>query len=460
MNNNTTADLGSGSIGKLLFRLALPAITAQIVNVLYNMIDRMYIGHIPEVGATALTGMGVCLPLIVVISAFGALSGMGGAPRAAIKMGQQDNEEAERILGNCTTGTILFGIILTVVFRLFSDDLLMVFGASENTFPYASAYMHIYSCGTLFVLISLGLNSFISTQGFATVSMLSTLIGAVSNIILDPILIFGLNMGVEGAALATIISQAFSAIWILHFLSGRKTKLKIRKKNLYIHLKTYLPCMALGLSPFIMQSTESLISICFNTSLLKYGGDVAVGSMTILSSVMQFSMLPLQGLTQGAQPIISYNYGAKNADRIRDTFFLLLKSCLLYSSLLWAIAIFAPQIFVAIFTSDPALTAYAKWSMRIYMSMSLIFGAQIACQQTFLALGNAKTSLFLAILRKIILLVPLIFILPHCFADKVMAVFLAEPVADTLAVATTVTMFAIQFRQVLKELRTSREASA
>lgn len=453
MSTKKAADLGHDSIGKLLFQLALPAITAQIVNVLYNMVDRMYIGHIPEVGSLALTGMGVCFPLITVISAFAALTGMGGAPRAAIMMGRGDHEEAERILGNCACGTLLSGLVLTVVFLLFSDPMLMLFGASANTFPYASAYMRIYACGTLFVQVALGLNPFISTQGFATISMMSTLIGAVTNIILDPIFIFGLDMGVQGAALATIISQALSALWVLRFLCGSRTQLKIRRKNLHIQWKTYLPCMALGMSPFVMQSTEGLISICFNSSLLKYGGDIAVGSMTILSSVMQFSMLPLQGLSQGSQPIVSFNYGAGNADRVKKAFFFLLKACLAYSTLLWGISVFRPQLFISIFTSDPELTTFTIWSLRIYMAMSLIFGAQIACQQTFVALGNAKTSLFLAVLRKIILLIPLIFILPHFFADKVMAVFLAEPVADTLAVCTTSIMFAVQFRQILKNMR-------
>ena len=417
------------------------------------MVDRMYIGHIPEVGSLALTGMGVCFPLITVISAFAALTGMGGAPRAAIMMGRGDHEEAERILGNCACGTLLSGLVLTVVFLLFSDPLLMLFGASANTFPYASAYMRIYACGTLFVQVALGLNPFISTQGFATTSMMSTLIGAITNIILDPILIFGLGLGVQGAALATIISQALSALWVLRFLSGPRTQLKLRRENLHIRWKTYLPCMALGMSPFVMQSTEGLISICFNSSLLKYGGDIAVGSMTILSSVMQFSMLPLQGLSQGAQPIVSFNYGAGNADRVKKAFFFLLKACLAYSTLLWGISVFRPQLFISIFTSDPELTTFTIWSLRIYMAMSLIFGAQIACQQTFVALGNAKTSLFLAVLRKIILLIPLIFILPHFFTDQVMAVFLAEPVADTLAVCTTSIMFAVQFRQILKNMR-------
>ena len=458
MNDNTkTAGLGTESIGKLLFRLALPAITAQVVNVLYNMVDRMYIGHIEDVGPTALTGMGVCLPIIIIISAFAALTGMGGAPRASILMGQQDNEGAERILGNCTLGTILSGLILTVVFLVFGDRLLMLFGASEATFPYASEYLRIYAYGTLFVQIALGLNNFISTQGFAKTSMLSVLIGAVCNIVLDPIFIFGFDMGVAGAAWATIISQALSAVWVLSFLCGKRTILKIRRRNLRISPRIYLPCIALGLSPFVMQATESLITVCYNSSLLKYGGDIAVGSMTILSSVMQFSMLPLQGLTQGAQPIISYNYGARSGERVKKAFFLLLRACLIYSTLLWAICMFLPQLFIAIFTSDAALTDYTVWTMRVYMAMSLIFGAQIACQQTFVALGNAKISLFLAVLRKIILLIPLIFILPMFLENQVFAVFLSEPVADTIAVCTTVTTFYFQFRRVLRELSQDRE---
>lgn len=452
-----TTDLEHDPVGKLLFKLALPAITAQIVNVLYNMVDRMYIGHIPVVGAKALTGVGVCLPLIMLVSAFAALMAMGGAPQASIMMGRKDEETAQKILGNCTVMTFLSGIVLTIVFLIFGRDLLLLFGASENTIPYAMQYIEIYACGTLFVQISLGLNAFITSQGFATMSMLSVVIGAVTNIILDPVFIFGFDMGVKGAALATILSQALSAAWILRFLTGKKTILRIQKKYLRVEPKVYLPCIALGLSPFIMQSTESLIAICFNTSLLKYGGDIAVGSMTILTSVMQFSMLPLQGLTQGSQPIISYNFGARNAERVKKTFFILLKACCLYSTALWAISIFAPKVFIGIFTADAELSKYTTWSIRIYMAMSLIFGIQIACQQTFIAVGNAKTSLFLAVLRKIILLIPLIYILPALFENKVMAVFLAEPVADTLAVTTTAILFARQFSRVLKEIGAAKK---
>lgn len=457
MKSEKQTDLGSGSVGKLLFQLALPAITAQIVNVLYNMVDRMYIGHIPEVGATALTGVGVCFPLIMLVSAFSALVAMGGAPRASIMLGKQEKEEAERILGNCTAATFISGIVLTIVFLIFGRDMLLLFGASENTIEYAAAYIQIYACGTLFVQISLGLNAFITSQGFATISMLSVIIGAVTNIVLDPIFIFVLNMGVRGAALATILSQAVSALWVLKFLIGKKTILRIKKQYLKISPSTYLPCLALGMSPFVMQSTESIISVCFNSSLLKYGGDIAVGSMTILSSVMQFSMLPLQGLTQGAQPIISFNYGARKADRVKKAFFIQLIACFIFSGLIWAVAMFIPRIFIGIFTPDLQLTAYTEWAMRIYMAVCIIFGLQIACQQTFIAIGNAKISLFLAVLRKIILLIPLIFLLPNFFEDKVMAVFLAEPVADMIAVTTTVCMFTVQFRKVLKELNTPRK---
>lgn len=445
------ADLGKDPVGKLLFKLSVPAITAQVVNVLYNMVDRMYIGHIENVGAVALTGVGVCLPVIMAVSAFASLVAAGGATKAAIMMGKKDNDTAEKILGNCTAATFISGILLTIILLVFGEDLLMMFGASANTIQYALSYMRIYAVGTLFVEIALGLNFFISSQGFANVSMMSVIIGAVSNIILDPILIFGADMGVQGAALATIISQGISAVWVLCFLFGKRTQLRIKTKNLKIEWNLFKDCLALGMSPFIMQITESVISVCFNSSLLRYGGDIAVGAMTILSSVMQFSMLPLQGLTQGAQPIVSYNYGAENLDRVKKTFFLLLKSCVIYSTILWAIAVFMPQVFVGIFTPDPELTKYTCWALRIYMAVSLIFGIQVACQQTFIALGNAKASLFLAVLRKIILLIPLILILPHFFADKVMAVFLAEPVADTIAVLSTATLFFLEFRKMLRE---------
>ena len=454
MQHNQTEELGTCSVGKLLFKLAVPAIAAQIINLLYNLVDRMYIGHIADVGKLALTGVGVCLPLIMIISAFAALVSMGGAPRASIFLGKGEKDNAEKTLGNSFTLLVMISITLTIIFLLFSKDLLLLFGASENTIEYATSYMKIYSLGTIFVQLTLGLNAFISAQGFAKTSMLTVLIGAITNIILDPILIFGLNMGVAGAALATIISQSLSMIWILFFLTGKKTTLKIRKKHLRLSTEIILPSIELGLSPFIMQSTESLIAVCFNSSLLKYGGDIAVGAMTILTSVMQFSMLPLTGLTQGGQPIISYNFGAKNADRVKKTFKLLLISCLTYSTILWAAAMISPQLFVLIFNNDPELVDFASHALRIYMAVSCIFGIQIACQQTFIALGNAKASLFLALLRKVILLIPLIYIIPIFMADKTTAVFMSEPVADILAVTTTSILFIVQFKKSMKEIST------
>lgn len=441
-------DLGNDKIGGLLFKLALPAIMAQVINLLYNLVDRMYIGHINEVGPAALTGVGVTMPVIMAISAFAALVSMGGAPRASIMMGKGDREEAQRILGNCASMLIITAIVLTLAVQLFGREILLLFGASDNTITYAWAYVQIYSLGTIFVQLALGLNAFINAQGYAQIGMATVAIGAVCNIILDPVFIFGFHMGVQGAALATILSQAISCIWILHFLTGRKPSLRLQTRYMKLKAATILPCIGLGFAPFVMQFTESILNICFNTSLLKYGGDIAVGAMTILGSVMQFSMLPIQGLTQGAQPIIGFNYGAGKMKRVKDCFKLTLVSCALFTTIIWSISMFAPQLFIGIFTADAQLMDFSKWAMRIYMAMSLIFGIQIACQQTFIALGNAKTSAFLAMLRKVILLIPLIYILPCIFADKVMAVFLAEPVADLIAVSTTATLFYRQYRKL------------
>lgn len=452
MQQNKTQELGTYSVGKLLIKLAAPAIAAQIINLLYNLVDRMYIGHIKDVGKLALTGVGVCLPLIMIISAFAALVSMGGAPRASIFLGKGENENAEKTLGNSVTALITISLILTFIFVFFAEDLLLLFGASENTIKYAISYMKIYSLGTIFVQLTLGLNAFISAQGFAKTSMLTVLIGAITNIILDPIFIFGFNLGVSGAALATIISQGISMIWILYFLTGKKTTLKIKRKYLKLSKEIILPSLALGLAPFIMQATESLIAVCFNSSLLKYGGDIAVGAMTILTSVMQFSMLPVMGLTQGGQPIISYNYGAKNGDRVKKAFKLTLISCVTYSTVLWIVAMVIPKAFVLIFNNDPELVDFTSNALRIYMAVSFVFGIQVACQQAFIALGNAKISLFLALLRKVILLIPLIYIMPMFMENKTNAVFTAEPLADILAVSTTAILFMIQFKKTMKEI--------
>lgn len=445
--------LATEPVGKLLLKLALPTVTAQIINMLYNIVDRIYIGHIPKVGALALTGVGVCMPLIMIVSAFAALVGFGGAPRASIYMGKGEYEQAEKTLGNCFLTQLIISAILTVVLFLGNRSFLMAFGASENTIEYGVRYMNIYAVGTVFVQLTLGMNMFITAQGFAKTGMLSVLIGALSNIILDPILIFGFDMGVRGAALATIISQALSCIWVVSFLFGKKTTLKIRMKNMRLEKKIILPSLALGLSTFIMQSSESIISVCFNSSLLKYGGDVAVGAMTILTSVMQFAMLPLQGLGQGAQPIISYNYGAGNKERVKGAFWLLLKCSMFYSVLFWAVVMLFPQMFVGMFTSDAVLAAFTRDALKIYMAVVGLFGIQMACQITFGALGNAKASILVAVMRKFVLLIPLIYIMPVIFtADKARAVYMAEPVADTLAITFTGFLFFFQFRKVLREM--------
>lgn len=445
--------LGKEPIGKLLLKLALPTVAAQLINMLYNIVDRIYIGHIPEIGADALTGVGVCMPLIMMVSAFAALVGFGGSPRASIAMGKKDNDSAEKILGNCFTTQIVISFVLTAVLLIWNRDLLMAFGASENTISYGTRYMNIYSVGTIFVQLTLGMNVFITAQGFAQTGMLSVLIGAVSNIVLDPIFIFGFNMDVQGAALATIISQALSCIWVVSFLFGKKTILKIRKENVCLSASVIFPCLALGTSTFIMQASESVISICFNSSLQKFGGDIAVGAMTILTSVMQFAMLPLQGLGQGAQPIISYNYGAGSARRVKDAFKLLLKISLGYALFLWAMVMILPGGFVRMFTSDLKLIEFTKTALRVYLAALFMMGIQMACQMTFNSLGRAVESIIVAIMRKFVLLLPLIFVLPQIFkSDQTMAVYLAEPIADFLAVSFTIVLFTIQFRKALRKM--------
>ncbi|CUQ14652.1 MATE family efflux transporter [Clostridium baratii] len=441
-------NLGEGKVSSLLFKLALPAIIAQLVNVLYNIVDRIFIGRIPN-GEIAMAGVGVAFPIIMIVSAFSALIGMGGAPIAAIKMGAKDNDEAEKIMSNSFSMLIIIGAILTVVFLVFKEPILYAFGASDKTINYAIDYLTLYLIGTVFVQIALGMNPFVNTQGFAKTGMLTVMIGAVINIVLDPIFIFIFNMGVKGAALATVCGQLVSALWVLKFLFGKTSVLKIRKKYLVPKLNVILPVIALGVSPFIMQGTESLVIIIMNNQLSIYGGDLAIGAMTIMSSIMQIVMLPLMGLSQGAQPIISYNYGAKKIDRITSTFKLLLISCLVYTGIMWALLMIIPKIFVLIFNSNPDLVEITAWSIKIYFAGVIMFGAQIACQQTFLALGQAKTSLILALLRKIILLIPLAFILPNFFEEGLKGVLMAEPVADILSATITVICFIIFYKKKL-----------
>lgn len=453
MADDDKSFLGCEPIGKLLLRLAIPTVVAQLINMLYNIVDRIYIGHMPEDGQLALTGLGVCLPLILLVSAFAALIANGGAPRASIFMGKGDTESAERTLGNCFVTQIIISVVLTAVLLIFDEQFLWLFGASENTIGYAVDYMNIYAIGTIFVQLTLGMNAFITAQGFATTGMLSVLIGAVANIGLDPLFIYAFGMGVRGAALATIISQAASCAWVLFFLFGKKTVLKIRPEYFRLKAGIILPGLALGFSTFVMQASESIILICFNSSLQNYGGDIAVGAMTVLSSVMQFAMLPLQGLGQGAQPIISYNYGAKNAERVKKAFRLLLTASLCYSVTLWALVMAVPQAFVMMFNTNEALVSYTIPALRMYLGALLLFGIQVACQMTFTSMGNALASVIVAVVRKFVLLLPLIYIMPLIFtADKATAVFMAEPVADTIAVLFTAILFFFQFRRFLSKM--------
>ena len=444
--------LGTEPIGRLMVRLAIPTVIAQLVNMLYNIVDRIYIGHMPGDGSLALTGVGVCMPLIIIVSAFAAFVSSGGAPRASISMGRGDMEGAERILGGCVTLQIGISAVLTVVMLVWNRDLLMIFGASENTIAYASDYMNIYALGTVFVELTLGLNAFITAQGFATAGMLTVLIGAVVNIALDPLFIFALNMGVRGAALATVISQGISCVWVVAFLRGKKTILRIKPQNLTRGLRLLPPCIALGAAAFIMQASESVLSMCFNASLLKYGGDIAVGAMTILTSVQQFAMMPLQGIAQGAQPITSYNYGARNSDHVKKSFKLLLTVSLTYTVILWACVMLAPGAFARLFTTSAELIEFTTRAMRIYCGAMFLLGIQISCQMTFVSIGNAPCSIIVAVLRKFVLLIPMIYILPHFIADQTSAVYMAEPIADLIAVTFTVVMFTTQFRKALKKL--------
>ena len=450
MNNKEF--LGTAPVGGLLFKLALPTVTAQLINMLYNIVDRIFIGHIEEIGDLALTGVGVCMPIIMIVSAFAALVSSGGAPRASIAMGEKNTESAEKILGNCFSLQIVISVILTAVLLIFNRPLLLAFGASENTIEYACDYMNIYALGTIFVQLTLGMNAFVTAQGYSKIAMLSVVIGAATNIALDPLFIYGFDMGVKGAALATVISQSLSTAWVLFFLFSKKAMIRLKAGNMKISAKIILPCLGLGLATFMMQASESVISVCFNSSLLDYGGDIAVGAMTILSSVMQFAMLPMNGIAQGAQPILSYNFGAKNAARVKKTYRLLLISCLTYSVLLWSVIMIFPRLFPSIFTPDAALIDFTAGVIRIYFGGLIIFGAQIACQMTFVSLGKALSSVTVAVVRKFVLLLPLIYIVPQFMTDKTLGVYTAEPIADIIAVTFTIVLFIFQFKKAMKSI--------
>ena len=437
-------------VPKAFLKLAVPAVAAQLINILYNLVDKMFIGHIPEVGKQALAGVGVTTPVILAISAFAALVSMGGAPKASIFLGKGDTVQAEKVVGSCTWMLLLLSVLLTVLMLAFGRPVLLLFGASEDTISFAVSYMNIYCLGTVFTQLTLGLNAFITAQGKTLISMKNVAIGAVTNIILDAVFINGFQMGVRGAALATVISQGVSATFVIRYLQSEKSTLKLERRQIRFDKEILLPCIFLGTSPALMQLTENLVAISFNTSLQKYGGDMAVASMSILNSVMQFVMLLLPGLVQGAQPLLSYNLGAGNIKRVKKTFRLLLVSCVTGSFMIWLLCMICPQIVAGIFTNDTELIQYTEWSMRIYLAVMLIYGIQVACQYSFVALDQARTAIFLTIWRKIILLIPLIFILPLVWSDSVTGVFLAEPIADTLAVCTTAPMF-YRYYRTLKE---------
>ena len=453
MASGAKQDMGTGSVKKLMLKMAVPALVGQVVNLLYNVVDRIYIGHIPEIGGAALTGVGLFTPILMLITASAMLAGAGGAPRAAIAMGQGDKNTAEKILGNCFTVLLILAVLLTTVFYFAAPTLLRLFGASDATLPYATTYGRIYILGSVSVLIVMGMNTFITTQGFASMSMLTTVIGAVTNIVLDPIFIFVFDMGVAGAAYATIISQIISAVWILLFLTGKKTILKLKVPNMKLERRIIMPCLGLGISSFIMVSTESILSISFTSSLARFGGDVAVGAMTVLTSINQLITMPLSGICQGGQPLISYNYGARKFDRVKEAFFCQFGVCVAYTTAFWGLLMLFPNVFAGIFTSDAALVDYTAWALRIFLACGFSVGFQISCQQAFMALGQAKISLVMALLRKVILLIPMIFILPMFFApeNKAFAVFLAEPISDIIAAAVTTFMFFRFFIKMLKE---------
>ena len=441
--------LGTAPLGKLMVSMALPAIAAQIINVLYNIVDRLYIGHIEGYGELALTGVGVTMPILMLISAFSAFAGMGGAPLASIQLGKQNREGAEKILGRSVAMLLSFSIILTVLFYCIKTPVLYAFGASDQTILYANQYLSIYLIGTIFVQLALGLNTYISGQGNPKIAMCSVLIGAILNIILDPIFIFVLNLGVRGAALATILSQAVSAVWVVRFLLSKKSVIRIRKENVKFDKEIIGKISALGISPFIMQSTESLVMITLNTGLQRYGGDLYVGTMSIMTSIMQLIIVPVQGVTQGVQPIMSYNYGAGNYARVKAVFTRMIVVCLSSTLILGGIAVLKPEIYATMFSNNQELVTLTCKAMPIYFLGMTIFGIQMGCQTTFMALGQAKVSLFIALLRKVILLIPLALILPEFMGVK--GVYVAEPVADILSVTATSILFVITVRKVLKK---------
>lgn len=438
MLNKSSSRLGSQNISSLMIQLAVPSILAYLVNILYNIVDRIYIGHLAS--SSALTGVGICLPILQLVTAFSVFAGNGGAPLAAIELGKSEKnfdslKTAEKYLGNAFFLLCIFSTVLMSFFLAFKDSVLMAFGASSETLPYASSYISIYLLGTFFVQFAVGLNPFITCQGRAKTAMTSTLIGAVSNLILDPLFIFALDMGVSGAALATILSQGFSAIWVLKFLTSKKSVLRLRLEILRPEFSIIRKIASLGISPFIMQSTESAIFVVFNTGLQKYGGDIYVGAMTIMQSVMQMIWIPASGFTNGVQPIISYNFGAGKNDRVKGTIFRMLFVCAIIMIFSSAVTTLFPEKIAGLFTNDTALLEIEKKLLPVYIGAMWIMWIQTVAQTTFVGIGNARVSVFIACLRKLILLIPLAIILPHFFGVE--GIYFAEPVASCCSAITS-----------------------
>lgn len=439
--------MGSAPLLPLMFSLGIPTMIAQLINILYNIVDRIYIGHIEGIGTDALTGVGVTLPITIIISAFSALAGFGGAPLAAIELGKQEKAKAEKILGNVFTMLIVFSVALMVVFYIIRKPVMYAFGASDVTYVYANEYISTYLAGTLFVQLTLGLNSFITAQGKSKIAMFTVLIGAVLNIILDPIFIFVLDMDVRGAAIATVLSQMISAIWVVCFLNSRSTTLKLKYGNMKPDIRLIASILALGVSPFIMQATECMISVVFNSSLQKYGGDLYVGSLVILQSVMQLIITPVSGFNQGVQPVVSYNYGAGNRDRVVGVMKKLLIINVAYCVVFTTIVMIFPRVFAGMFTQNADLINLVGEVMPVFVAGCLLFGVQMCSQCMFVGMGQAKLSLFMALLRKVILLIPLALILPKFFLVK--GIYWAEPIADSLAAIICVTVLILNINKIL-----------
>lgn len=450
MSYNYEARLSTERMVPLVFKMAMPAVAAQLVNLLYGIVDRIYIGHIPQIGTDALAGVGVTTSIILLISAFSAIVGGGGAPLAAIALGQNDRERAGRILGNGVLLLVAFTVVTSLTAYVFMEPLLLLTGASVHTLVYAVDYLSVYLMGTIFVELSTGLNTFINAQGRPAVAMYSVLIGAVFNIALDPLFIFAFGMGVKGAAVATVISQACSAVWVLRFLTSSRASLRIEWRYVRPERKVIVPIVALGVSPFIMASTESLVGFVLNTGLKRFG-DIYVSTLTVLQSAMQFGSVPMTGFAQGFVPIVSYNYGHGDVDRVKSCFRVAVTVMFTFNLVLMLFMIFFPHVVASAFTDDVVLIGSVGVMMPLFLSGMTIFGLQRTCQNMFVALGQAKISIFIALLRKVILLVPLALVLPRWFGVK--GVFAAEAVADATAAICCTLIFVWKFPKILIKLR-------